>query len=302
MAAIMPDSRAFRLLNLPVELRLMVYERLPGKHYSFLFEIKTDSKAVTTHHITVQGSLYHNHTPMVRMEHPTNTITLVTKTCETSILATCRAVNLEATRVLGPRLEKLRTEPARIIVDLNSMDRLVGQGGILEYVRSELFRGHSDTSRICPILYPHTGPTFEFRGNVLHGAHVHGERLALVNLITKAAAFIGAPFAATGQWRFILISVTMSAEELLNPSLTYGVTAPMRRLVLPLPFGVILTPLAEHFSTEQTVFNFTGAHECVQAFGINAANLGMPQHNLYVRQDWVNLEKWDKEWDKGEDV
>jgi hypothetical protein len=84
MAAIMPDNRAFRLLDLPVELRLMVYEHLPGRHYSFLFEVKTDFKAVTTHHITVQGSLYHNHMPMVRMEHPTNTITLVTKTFETS--------------------------------------------------------------------------------------------------------------------------------------------------------------------------------------------------------------------------
>ncbi|KAF2819132.1 hypothetical protein CC86DRAFT_375306 [Ophiobolus disseminans] len=93
------DDKPFRLLDLPVDLRLMVYESIP---------------IITRHHDF--------QTPSLEPEGPQGMVTLVTKSFETAILATCRTINNEAGRIIAPKLEKLRVEPMRLMIEPDAVE------------------------------------------------------------------------------------------------------------------------------------------------------------------------------------
>ncbi|KAH5577792.1 hypothetical protein HBI26_135410 [Parastagonospora nodorum] len=82
----------FRFMDLPAELRLMVYEFIP----------------VTTRHCTVYGK-------PPDAKSPTQVV-LVTKSLSSSILLASHAIYNEASPVFAVKLETLRTEPTRFLL------------------------------------------------------------------------------------------------------------------------------------------------------------------------------------------
>lgn len=92
-----PDAHPFRFLDLPKELRLMVYERLP----------------TTIVHRSFQGTKY------------SQTLTLV-RPCISglAILATCRERNDEASAIIQRRLTALKKQPLRIPSTIAGIDAL----------------------------------------------------------------------------------------------------------------------------------------------------------------------------------
>jgi len=106
-------SQPFRFLDLPKELRLMVYEFIP---------------VATRHHVLRDFTFRDPHTNLiVRLFTPTDpeavsTVTLVTKSLHvTGILSTCRLIHDEAKAVLAKKLDKLKSDPLRLIVDAPSI-------------------------------------------------------------------------------------------------------------------------------------------------------------------------------------
>jgi hypothetical protein len=93
----------FRFLDLPPELRVMIYNRLPS----------------TTRHCTLVD-LMSSTTP------PPSRAALVVKSLPVSLLSTCKFINLEATPVLIPRLQQLRAEPMRLITDTLYFEPVMG--------------------------------------------------------------------------------------------------------------------------------------------------------------------------------
>ncbi|KAF1939325.1 hypothetical protein EJ02DRAFT_457082 [Clathrospora elynae] len=103
---------SFRFLDLPTELRLMVYEYLP----------------VTTRHHVLQDP--HSNTP--------STITLVAKSLSVALLAANRLISEEAKQILSKKLAFLKTEPLRFIADATSaMNYDATLPNILRYISTE---------------------------------------------------------------------------------------------------------------------------------------------------------------------
>ncbi|KAH4068007.1 hypothetical protein HBI67_099320 [Parastagonospora nodorum] len=88
----------FRFMDLPAELRLMVYEFIP----------------VTTRHCTVHGKPFY--------DKSLTQVVLVTKSLSCSILLASHAVCNEASPVFAVKLEILRTEPTRFILRAGAVD------------------------------------------------------------------------------------------------------------------------------------------------------------------------------------
>jgi hypothetical protein len=93
-------TQPFRFLDLPPELRCIVYEQI----------------GITTKHHTLEST----NAPDKYSE-----ITLVRKSLPVQILATCRLINDEAKTFLRPKLAKLRNQPLRFLVDCASATALV---------------------------------------------------------------------------------------------------------------------------------------------------------------------------------
>jgi hypothetical protein len=93
----------FRFLDLPPELRLMVYERLPS----------------TTRHCTLLDFMSEATPPPLRTM-------LVVKSLPVSLLATCKLVNYEATPVLLPKLRQLLHKPIRLLTDTLYFEPVLG--------------------------------------------------------------------------------------------------------------------------------------------------------------------------------
>jgi len=99
------------LLELPLELRLMIYEFLP----------------ITTRHHTLEDPDFERRFPEATSP---SEIVLVTKAASTKLLPTCRQIYYEYKPVLEKSLHLLRSEPLRFIVHSTSLaammnDRIV---------------------------------------------------------------------------------------------------------------------------------------------------------------------------------
>jgi hypothetical protein len=85
----------FRLLDLPAELRLLVYKNI----------------STTTHRIS---HTYIDRNPEEEHEAADFTIILTYETLSTTILATCRQIQIEAKAVFDARLQVLEQDPPRV--------------------------------------------------------------------------------------------------------------------------------------------------------------------------------------------
>jgi hypothetical protein len=81
-----------RFLNLPLKLRLMIYEYLTQVTRHQTFEYTTEDEVL-------------------------GTTKLVTKSLPVALLATCKFINTEATPIFALKLRMIAAEPMRIIVD-----------------------------------------------------------------------------------------------------------------------------------------------------------------------------------------
>ncbi|KAF2112179.1 hypothetical protein BDV96DRAFT_649538 [Lophiotrema nucula] len=91
-------SDHFPFLNLPSELRLMIYEHL----------------SITTRHHTLSFK-----TKFSRYLKPTMlSVTLVTRTLPVPLLRTCKQIHSEASPTLSNPLSKLKKEPIKFIIDV----------------------------------------------------------------------------------------------------------------------------------------------------------------------------------------
>ncbi|KAF2128439.1 hypothetical protein P153DRAFT_318255, partial [Dothidotthia symphoricarpi CBS 119687] len=96
-------AKPFRFLDLPPELRCMVYDCI---HITTTKHVLTKTDAELPPNIWPKSE--------GRASLP---ITLIRKSIPAAILATCRLINQEATPLLAPRLEELQREPLRFFVD-----------------------------------------------------------------------------------------------------------------------------------------------------------------------------------------
>jgi hypothetical protein len=99
-------NEPFRFLDLPAELRCMVYEFL-----------ETETRLHTIDDVYLVGCMI--------ASKSTSQLTIVVKDIPTSILTTCRSVYAEAAPIITPKLQRLRrTEPIHFIVDSCSFNSL----------------------------------------------------------------------------------------------------------------------------------------------------------------------------------
>jgi hypothetical protein len=98
-----PDGEPapFRFLDLPIELRVMIYEEMP----------------VTTRHLTFNP-------PLPNPFDVRSPVTFVLKFLETSILATSSSIRCEAFYIFKLKLQQLRAEPFRVTVGSSSFGLL----------------------------------------------------------------------------------------------------------------------------------------------------------------------------------
>jgi hypothetical protein len=112
----MSEPRPFRFLDLPKELRLMVYERLPVK---------------TTYHTYDFNEPHY----VVSNESTLNSFQLVWKTLSgLSILATCRQITTEATPIIEHKLRTIESEPIRMIATPDTFCSFILQHSIIDCI------------------------------------------------------------------------------------------------------------------------------------------------------------------------
>ena len=97
-------TEPFRFLDLPFDIRITIYEQIP----------------FSTRHLTCV-------VPVEDTSRPRNnksSITVITKSLQTSILATCRIINQEAAKTFKLKLGQLRDESFRLVLGSGSLRKL----------------------------------------------------------------------------------------------------------------------------------------------------------------------------------
>lgn len=100
-------EKPFRFLDLPAELRYMVYEEIEIS--SCHYRLKDPTFKPEPEEQTTQASY----------------MTLVVKSLPVALLGTCRLIHEEAAPFLAPKLETLRDEPSHFIIDSTSLHSFV---------------------------------------------------------------------------------------------------------------------------------------------------------------------------------
>ena len=103
------EDKPFRFLDLPAELRYMVYEEIEISSCHYRLKDPTFKPEPEPEEQTTQPSY----------------MTLVVKSLPVALLATCRLIHEEAARFLAPKLETLRDEPSHFIIDSTSLHSFV---------------------------------------------------------------------------------------------------------------------------------------------------------------------------------
>jgi hypothetical protein len=107
--------KPFRFLDLPLELRFIVYAQLDIVTRSHVLD-KTNAQDCTQWKVT---------------DSTDPSITLTRKALPVAILATCRLIQEEATQVLTPRLRELEKEPVRFHLGYGGVNALTSQSSLL---------------------------------------------------------------------------------------------------------------------------------------------------------------------------
>jgi hypothetical protein len=99
-------AEPFRFLDLPKELRLMVYDFLPIRTTHHQVELELDQE-FDRYMNSWLDSFSNDHDPLVRFMH---------QSINVAILRTCRTIASEASAILLPKLIAMRNAPTRILV------------------------------------------------------------------------------------------------------------------------------------------------------------------------------------------
>jgi hypothetical protein len=113
----MDSQRGFPFMKLPIELRLMVYERLPIQITRHDFERPNNPQKPSS------GSYF---------------FAIVSESIDLTILATCKQVHAEATAITSARLRHILDTPPRMTVDLTSTPKIHKCGGPLWHISHHL--------------------------------------------------------------------------------------------------------------------------------------------------------------------
>ncbi|KAH6866555.1 hypothetical protein BKA58DRAFT_388209 [Alternaria rosae] len=101
------QNKPFRFLDLPADLRYMVYEEIE----------------ISTCHYRLEDPTFYSDSS--EEATPSSYMTLVVKSLLLALLATCRLIHHEAAPYLAHKLETLRNEPSHFTIDSTSLYSLV---------------------------------------------------------------------------------------------------------------------------------------------------------------------------------
>lgn len=152
-------SEPFRFLDLPIELRYMVYELIPSKSTCIL-HCRTRALSDVNSAVTTHRKVYR----FARCDGSESDMTLVTKSLSPALLATSRAINVEAQTIFQPRLARLRASPTRVLIN-------------------------GDIRLVCSVLVEMSRTLFGTKSTNLLRCQCFQDNYELAALVKKAAAY-----------------------------------------------------------------------------------------------------------------
>jgi len=172
VAAVERQNTSTRFLDLPAELRLMVYDYLP----------------VTTRHSTFKQPVNDPEEPRMR----DLTITLVVKFIPAvALLATCKLICNEASPILAHKLEEIRQSPLQLIVDSPCLRPLFGVFCFMDII----MKGKPSCISSGSVHVPAHGNDLISGGHLVAFKRVYGEVLdpnSLCDFLQLLATYIRA--------------------------------------------------------------------------------------------------------------